>query len=158
MARPRPGCAVRERGPGQVDHVGRALVRDVALGGGGLRGIVDSPAELIGRPVLIENGVGQIAAAVGDPIRLPAAELRRSLPIDGGPTGAPGPVGPVVGPGAAGSVGPGAADPSGPSAGFLVWSVVVAGDVAARIWCPSTASRSWTGGRSSMLLWWCRWS
>jgi sugar diacid utilization regulator len=129
---------------------------DVALGGGGLRGIVDSLAELIGRPVLIENSDGRIAVTAGDALRLPDAELRRSVPIDdasaepvdgrpagsveGGSAGSvdPGTVGLSGWDGqVAGSGGPATADPSVGAAGFRVWSVVASGDVAARIWVPA---------------------
>lgn len=115
------------------ERIHRQLL-DVALGGGGLRGIADSLAELIGRPVLIEDGVGQIAAAAGDAAGLPDPDLRRSVPValaaDHRQVSAPIEGGPAQ-PGEVALPGRGGA------AGFRVWSVLVAGDVAARIWVPS---------------------
>ncbi len=140
------------------ERIHRQLL-DVALSGGGLRGIADALAELIGRPVLIEDTGGRVVAAAGDAARLPDPDLRRSVPLDAGP-GEPmaGPGGPPAGSGSspagsggspAGFDGPPAGfdgpvaeagarpatDPIGVP-GFRVWSVVVSGDVAARLWVP----------------------
>lgn len=125
------------------ERIHRRLL-DVALGGGGLRGIADSLAELIGRTVLIEDGAGQIAAAAGEATWLPDPDLRRSVPIGDGA----GPPVDVAEPD--GRNGDERAVPDGRNGGeradsdgrvgrgrFRVWSVLVAGDVAARIWVPA---------------------
>jgi len=106
------------------ERIHRQLL-DVALGGGGLRGIADTLAELIGRPVLIEDNAGRIAAVAGDEARRPGPDLRRSVPVDGGPAHTVDvPAEPAV-------------DGGDPAARFRVWSVLVAGDVAARMWVPA---------------------
>ncbi|WP_420123116.1 helix-turn-helix domain-containing protein [Nakamurella sp.] len=129
------------------ERIHRQLL-DVALGGGGLGGIADSLAELIGRPVLIEDGAGRVAAASGSEVELPGPELRRSVPVGDG-AGRPGdgpvrsgwsdgdewPGGDHGGEGAGEVVPDGGAGRPG-AAGFRVWSVPVAGEVAARIWVP----------------------
>ncbi|ACV81170.1 helix-turn-helix domain-containing protein [Nakamurella multipartita] len=82
---------------------------DVALGGGGLPGIVHALAELIGQPVVIEDADGQVSAVAGGAAELPPPELRAAASGDAVADGAE-------------------------VAGRHVWTVWVAGDVAARLW------------------------
>jgi sugar diacid utilization regulator len=111
------------------ERIHRQLL-DVALGGGGLHGIVVALAGLIGRPVLIEDPAGQVTALAGDAEGLPGADLRRSEPTEDGLVAR-------VGPGAADAVGPPPGASVGTASGFRIWPVLVAGDVAARIWVPA---------------------
>lgn len=93
------------------EQIHRQLL-DVALGGGGMPGIAGTLAGLIGRPVLVEDAEGQVTTAAGGTAELPPLpprDMRASIATD---------------PGADGS----------DVAGFHVWTVWVAGDVAARIW------------------------
>lgn len=103
---------------GRSERIHRRLL-DVALGGGGVPGIADALAGLIGRPVLIEDDGGQVSAVSGDASALPDAELRGSVPIaEPGRDPADG----------------AHRDPAGEVSGFRRWPALVAGDVAARIW------------------------
>ena len=136
------------------ERIHRQLL-DVALGGGGLGGIADSLAELIGRPVLIEDSAGRVTARSGSEAELPGPQVRGSVPVgDGtGPTG-DGPArngradgderaddvvvnGGVVRDGEVVRDNGVVRDGGEGAAAFRVWSVVVAGDVAARIWVPA---------------------
>jgi len=88
------------------EQIHRQLL-DVALGGGGLPGIVQTLAGLLGRPVLIEDTQGQVAGSSGEPADLPDADYRSSVPMN---------------------------RDADHVAGFNLWPVLVAGEPVARVW------------------------
>jgi sugar diacid utilization regulator len=90
------------------------------LRSGGLDGIATVLAELVGRPVLIDDSRHETLAASGDPAVLPAPAWRETATIDEDASSTP--VRVTTGP--------------DNGAAFLVSTARLGGDVAARIWLP----------------------
>ncbi|MGY0059793.1 helix-turn-helix domain-containing protein [Streptomyces sp. LZ34] len=96
----------------------------VALRAGGLDGIVTTLAELVSRPVLVEDARGTVLAQTGSPAELPGSDVRAALPLE---EGLPGPL----------ALGDGIVCEEG---GYIAATVRLAGEVVARVWLPRGAA------------------
>ncbi|MEU5642618.1 helix-turn-helix domain-containing protein [Streptomyces milbemycinicus] len=96
---------------------------EVALRAGGLDGIVQALADLVSRPVLVEDAGGAVLARTGSLSELPGSDVRAALPLDGDPSGAH-------------TLGTGIVREEG---GYVAATVRLAGEVVARVWLPRGA-------------------
>ncbi|MFD8517563.1 helix-turn-helix domain-containing protein [Streptomyces antimycoticus] len=98
----------------------------VALRAGGLDGIVQALAELVSRPVLVEDARGAVLARTGSPSELPGSDVRAALPLEEDPSAPRAP-------------GTGIVRAEG---GYIAATVRLAGEVVARVWLPRGAAFS----------------
>ncbi|MEU9290703.1 GAF domain-containing protein [Streptomyces sp. NPDC048275] len=92
----------------------------VALRAGGLDGIVTTLADLVSRPVLVEDARGTVLARTGPPAQLPSTDARAGLALD---------------PDGYGLQQPGAGIVREKGA-YVTATVQLAGEVVARVWLP----------------------